>query len=191
MAGVSATPGGDRAVGVVVGLDDALTGVVLHGESLVPHARRALAEAGVEVLADTVPWSVPQDRGLPVVLHDPACPLTPASYIAELIDRAAGSGRVLVGCRPVTDTIKAVAGGRVGATVDRDALVTVTSPVVLPAAVVASVDDWPEVDDLTALVTRLRDRFEVELVEAPSLGRRVEDESAVLLLEAYEEVDRA
>ena len=74
--------------------------------------------------------------------------------------------------------------GRVGGTVDRDGLWAVTSPVVLPADVVAELDAWPDADDFTALVSWLRQRFEVRFLEAPALGRRVEDESSVALLEA-------
>ncbi len=97
----------------------------------------------------------------------------------------------MVGCRPVTDTIKTVAADRVGETVDRESLVAVTSPVVLSAEAVAALDGWPDLADFAALVTSLRSRFPVELLEAPSLGRRVEDESAVVLLEAFEELHPA
>jgi 2-C-methyl-D-erythritol 4-phosphate cytidylyltransferase len=91
---------------------------------------------------------------------------------------------VVVGVQPVTDTIKSVHAGVVGETVDREGLWTVTSPVVLPPDVVAELDDWPDADDFTQLVGWLRERFEVRFLEAPALGRRVEDESAVALLEA-------
>jgi len=50
--------------------------------------------------------------------------------------------------------------------------------------VVAELDAWPDADDFTALVSWLRQRFEVRFLEAPVLGRRVEDESSVALLEA-------
>jgi hypothetical protein len=50
--------------------------------------------------------------------------------------------------------------------------------------VVAELDAWPDADDFTALVSWLRQRFEVRFLEAPALGRRVEDESSVALLEA-------
>ena len=46
----------------------------------------------------------------------------------------------------------------------------------------------PPVDDFATLVTWLRDRGEVELVRAPSLGRRVEHARAVHLLEHVDEV---
>ena len=138
------------------------------------------------MLETDTPWDAVVARGLPLVVHDPACPLTPGAFIAVAVDRAAVTDRVLVGGRPVTDTIKVAVGGRVGETVDRDSLILVTSPVVLPAPVVATLDGWPDLSDLAAWVSRLRIQHLVDFVEAPSLGRRVEDESAVRLLEAIE-----
>ncbi|HET9860807.1 MAG TPA: hypothetical protein VFQ19_13580, partial [Nocardioidaceae bacterium] len=82
-------------------------------------------------------------------------------------------------------TIKTVAAGRVGATVDRESLVEVAAPVVLPASLVASLDGWPGLADLPALLARLRGHALVDLVEAPVLARRVEDASAVRVLEAF------
>lgn len=182
-----------RAVGVVPDAGrGSLPFSLVHGESLVAAASWALAEAGVELLDFDVTWPAVRDLGRPVVFHDPLCPLTPAAFITALVDRARASGVVQVAVRPVTDTIKSVAGsatdGVVGATVDRDALLTVTSPVVLPAAVAAALADARLGDaDLVALVTALRDRFEVRFVEAPSIGRRVEDTSSVRVLEAFAE----
>jgi len=134
-------------------------------------------------------WAAVRDSGLTVVLHDPLCPLTPAAFIRDATE-AAADGAVAVGVRPVTDTIKTVAGALVGQTVDRDSLWTVTSPVVLPAGVVSALTDDPDLTDFAALVSSLREGFEVVFVEAPSLGRRIEDGSALLLLEAFAEVQR-
>jgi 2-C-methyl-D-erythritol 4-phosphate cytidylyltransferase len=72
----------------------------------------------------------------------------------------------------------------VGETVDRSALVAVASPVVLPVAVVSALDDWPDLDDVPALVDRLRGAYPVSFLEAPAQARRVADESDVRLLEA-------
>ena len=74
---------------------------------------------------------------------------------------------------------------------DRDSLWQVTSPVVLPAAVVQALTAWPDLDDFAALVDGLRERFEVRFVEAPALGRRVGDESAVRMLETFADELRA
>jgi 2-C-methyl-D-erythritol 4-phosphate cytidylyltransferase len=68
--------------------------------------------------------------------------------------------------------------------VDRASLVAVASPLVLPASVVASLDDWPDLDDVPALVDQLRGRFPVTFLEAPAEARRVADESDLRLLEA-------
>ena len=50
-----------------------------------------------------------------------------------------------------------------------------TSPVVLPAAVVAALDDLA-LDDLAELVANLTRRFPVRYLPAPLLGRRIVDE---------------
>lgn len=167
---------------------------MVHGESLVAAAAWAAGEAGVELLDDNVAWVHVQAFEQPVVIHDPMCPLTPVSFLREAIAAATTGDEVVVGVRPVTDTVKTVrgeigeSGSVVGATVDREALWTVTSPVVLPAAVVAALDAWPDTDDFAALVTRLRERFPVRFLEAPATGARVGDQSAVTLLEAVAEV---
>jgi len=157
---------------------------LLHGESLVAVAAWGAGEAGIELLDFDAAWAQVRERGEPLVLHDPLCPMTPVAFLREAVARAVDGDTVVVGVHPVTDTIKAVRDGRVGGTVDRDGLWTVTSPVVLPASVVAELEDWPDADDFAALVTGLRGRFPVEFLQAPVLGRRVEDESAVALLEA-------
>jgi 2-C-methyl-D-erythritol 4-phosphate cytidylyltransferase len=162
---------------------------LLHGEALVAVAAWAAGEAGVELLDFDAAWSQVQAADRPLVLHDPLCPMTPVPFISETVRRAVDDDAVVVAVHPVTDTVKSVEVGPegpvVGATVDRDSLWAVTSPVVLPASVVAALEDWPDVDDFGALVSTLRDRFAVTFVEAPLLARRVEDESAVRLLEAY------
>jgi 2-C-methyl-D-erythritol 4-phosphate cytidylyltransferase len=122
-----------------------------------------------------------------LVVHDPLCPLTPASFLAEAIEECERSGAVVVGVRPVTDTVKEQsassddAPGRLGATVDRDELMCVTSPVVLPAAVVESLDELVT-DDLAGLVEDLTQRFPVQFLPAPPLGRRIVDESDLEVL---------
>jgi hypothetical protein len=74
--------------------------------------------------------------------------------------------------------------------VNRESLLEVTAPVVVPFSVLGALDSWPDLSDVAGLVTGLRVEHVVELVRAPSLGRRVDDESDVLLLEAFEELDR-
>jgi len=154
---------------------------VLGGRSLLALATSALEQAGVTLAPGDLPWETVQESGAAVCLHDPLCPLTPAWFLAEAI---ATPAPVVVGCRPVTDTIKTVTGGVLGRTVDREALVCVTSPLVLSASVVAAQPVRPDASDIAALVSDLRDRFDVALLESPPAGRRVEDRSAVRLLEA-------
>ena len=155
----------------------------LDGEPLVALASFALEDSGAELVDFDAELSE-VGGGRPLVLHDPLCPLTPISFLRRAVEVAQDEDVVVVGVQPVTDTIKATAAGVVGATVDREGLWSVTSPVVLPASLVDGLDEWPDADDFAALVERLRDRAQVRFLEAPALGRRVEDESAIALLEA-------
>lgn len=175
---------------VVLAGREPLAGTLLHGEPLVTHARRALAAAGIRSVEQSASWASLQELGLPVVLHDPLCPLTPAAFLNAAVEAAADpdTAHVVVGCRPVTDTIKTLTGDLVGETVDRETLLSLTSPVVLSAAAVRALDEWPQLADMAALVGSLRARLPVTFLESPALGRRVEDPSAVLLLEAFEEL---
>jgi 2-C-methyl-D-erythritol 4-phosphate cytidylyltransferase len=89
----------------------------------------------------------------------------------------------VVGVRPVTDTVKEVAGGIVGDTVDRSTLWSVVSPIVLPAAAVSAMEHL-SVADFAAVVEALRADHRVELVEAPASAARVSSEDDVRMLEA-------
>ena len=172
------------ALGTV--LDDdrgSLPYALIHGESLVAAAAWALGEAGVTAVDLGTAWAGLVDSAEPFVLHDPLCPMTPPAFIAECLARAVERGCVVVGVRPVTDTVKVVTDGVVGETVDRNALVSVTSPVVLPATVVASLPGLPSTD-FAEMVDDLRRRYPVELVEAPPEGRRVGSVDDVRVLEA-------
>ena len=156
---------------------------LVHGEPLVAAAAWAMGEAGVHLVDLGTSWQAITEAEMPFVLHDPLCPLTPSGFIATCVNRAVARGAVVVGVRPVTDTVKEYAEGRVGATVDRSALVQVVSPVVLPAAVVAALDGVPT-SDFAALVAELAERFPVETLEAPAEARRVADEDDLRVLEA-------
>src|SRR4051794_14234247 len=113
---------------------------LVHGESLVAAASWALGEAGVVLFDASVTFDQVRESGRPLVLHDPLCPLTPVDFIAAAVERADESDAVVVGYRPVTDTVKHATGGVLGETVDRNDLRAVTSPIVLPAAVLARLD---------------------------------------------------
>ena len=155
---------------------------LVHGEALVACAAWALGEAGVTLIDAGTPWSSLVEAGDSLVLHDPLCPLTPPEFLAECV-AAAEDGAVVVGVRPVTDTVKVVIDGYVGATVDRDALLQVASPVVLPAMVVAELGELPT-SDLTALVAALAPHVEVTTREAPPSARRIGSTEDLRLLEA-------
>lgn len=157
---------------------------LVHGEALVACAAWALGEAGVHPVDSGTTWEELALTGEPVVLHDPLCPMTPAPFIAACVVRAATEDVVVVGVRPVTDTVKSLDDDdTVGGTVDREQLRTVVSPVVLPARVVAAMPSLPSVH-FSELVPWLREHFPVELVPAPAQARRVADLDDVALLEA-------
>lgn len=156
---------------------------LIHGESLVACASWALGDSGVTPVDLGTDWSGLIASGEPVVLHDALCPMTPAAFIAECLASAVARNSVVVGVRPVTDTVKRVEDDVVGDTVDRTSFVAVASPVVLPATVVAALDGLPSLD-FAQLVSTLGERFPVEMVEAPAAGRRVASEEDVRLLEA-------
>ena len=172
------------ALGTVVDEDRGhLPYALIHGEALVAAAAWALGEAGVTPVDTGIQWSSIAGAGEPYVLHDALCPMTPPEFVASCVERAVEHACVVVGVRPVTDTVKVVEDGLVGTTVDRDALVSVASPVVLPPDVVAALDAPPP-SDFVQLVAELRRRFPVELVQAPAAARRVGSEDDVRVLEA-------
>lgn len=174
---------------------------LLHGEALVACASWALGEAGVQQVDTGTTWAALAESGEPLVLHDPLCPATPADHLAACLRRCDAEQAVVVAVRPVTDTVKTVeplepAGGgveAVGETVDRERLLEVASPVVLPPAVVAALAadgldgalpaDPGEVD-LPAVVPLLAGRFPVVTQTAPATARRVAGPEDLQVLEA-------
>src|SRR6478609_4612786 len=172
------------ALGTVLEQDrGSLPFALIHGEALVACAVWSLGEAEVTPVDAGTLWPGLIESGEPFVLHDSLCPMTPPDFIADCVSRALDHACVVVAVRPVTDTVKVVEDGLVGATVDRDSLVSVASPVVLPPAVVAALDGLPSTD-FVELVAALRRRFPVELVEAPPSARRVGSLEDVAVLEA-------
>ncbi|MEO6510978.1 MAG: 2-C-methyl-D-erythritol 4-phosphate cytidylyltransferase, partial [Nocardioides sp.] len=145
-----------------------------------------LTEAGVLPLDARTSVEGVLDSELPLVLHDALCPMTPPEFIESCVRRAVEEDVVVVGVRPVTDTVKELRDGLVGATLDREGLARVASPVVVPAGVVATVADLLEDSsrDLVGLVTALRPRTPVELVEAPPEAMRVTGGDDLRVLEA-------
>ncbi|MCF6379051.1 2-C-methyl-D-erythritol 4-phosphate cytidylyltransferase [Nocardioides KLBMP 9356] len=129
-------------------------------------------------------WEGLAASGEDVVLHDALCPMTPPEFIAACLDEARATGDVVVGCRPVTDTVKVVTGARVGETLDRDDLVAITSPLVLPAAVASQLDRQPATDLARAVADLAAAGHPIRLLPAPSDGRRVSSVEDVRLLDA-------
>jgi 2-C-methyl-D-erythritol 4-phosphate cytidylyltransferase len=172
------------ALGTVIEAErGSLPFALIHGESLVACAAWALGESGVTPLDHGTTWAALIESGEAVVLHDALCPMTPATFVADCVRVSAERSAVVVGVRPVTDTVKQLEDGYVGETIDRDGLVVVTSPVVLPPEVVASLDSLPSYD-FAVLAGLLAARFPVVTLEAPPEGRRVGSLDDVRLLEA-------
>jgi len=156
---------------------------LVHGESLVAAAAWSLGEAGVVLVDRTTTWETIVATEESLVLHDSLCPMAPPAFLARCLEVSRERGAVVVGVRPVTDTVKVVADGVVGATLDRSGLLSVASPVVLPPAVVAALDGPPGTD-LAVLAHELAARFPVLSLEAPPEARRVSSPEEVRLLEA-------
>ena len=156
---------------------------LIHGEALITCAVWALGDAGVTPINLDEQWEGLVEAEEPFVLHDSLCPMTPASFITSCVRRSLATGTIVVGVRPVTDTVKVVDAGVVGETVDREGLRAVASPIVLPVAVVAALDSLPSFD-FAELVTALEARFPVDYVEAPPAARRVSDVEDVEVLAA-------
>jgi 2-C-methyl-D-erythritol 4-phosphate cytidylyltransferase len=150
----------------------------------------ALGEADVVLFDASVTFEQVRASGRALVLHDPLCPLTPVDFLREAVEVAAGSGTVVVGFRPVTDTVKQVSDDLLGATVDRAGLRAVASPVVVPAGVLARLDRL-DADDFPALVAELAPVGEITWLEAPPLARRVRDEADLAVLEALSRAEGA
>jgi 2-C-methyl-D-erythritol 4-phosphate cytidylyltransferase len=168
---------------VPVGGRGALPFALVHGESLVAVASWALGEAGIDLIDARVGFDEVRASGCDVVLHDPLCPLTPVDFLREAVERCEETGAVVVGFRPVTDTVKQRTGDRLGATVDRSGLRAVASPVVVPSAVLAGVTSL-DADDFPRLVAALAATGPIEWLEAPAEARRVRDEADLVDLEA-------
>jgi 2-C-methyl-D-erythritol 4-phosphate cytidylyltransferase len=135
-----------------------------------------------------VSWEGLVESGEDLVLHDALCPMTPPAFLAACLERARTTGRPVVGVRPVTDTVKVVAEGAagpvVGETLDRDDLVAVASPLVIPAAVLTSLTQRPSSDLARAVADLAAAGHRAEPVEAPPEGRRVSSPDDVRLLDA-------
>lgn len=112
-------------------------------------------------------WQAAVARGLPVLVLDAD---VRADAVARVIAEAAG-GLPAVAVHPVVDTVKSVADGVVTGTVSRDLLMRVAAPMLVPAAIAATVPA-PTRSGLGPWVTALRERGEVRFVDvSPSAAR--------------------
>jgi 2-C-methyl-D-erythritol 4-phosphate cytidylyltransferase len=125
------------------------------------------------------------------VVHDPLCPLVTSRMIAELVSNSPPDA-VRVPVRPVVDTVKARLGNVVSETLNRDGMRIVGSPIVLPARTMAANPAMLHtLGDPSRLVQWLRQHCDVALVDAPATSRRIDDESALRLVQAVEEARAA
>ena len=147
---------------------------------LVAAASWALTTAGAELFDFASvrggPGGRPGARGA-----RPAVPADPVGFLEDAIEECEQTGAVVVGVRPVTDTMKEYDGPRLGATVDRDDLVCVTSPVVLPATVLASLEDL-DTDDLAGLVAALSAAVPGAVPAGPVVGQEDRGEADLEVL---------
>ena len=120
-----------------------------------------------------------------VVVHDPLCPLITATELAQC---AAGvrPGVAVCGLRPVTDTVKRVEDGLLRATLDRDLLATLASPVAFGADLVEPLSlRLPAaggLGDMVGLVGALTGVASLGGVPVSSAGRRVSDAEDLAVL---------
>ncbi|MGK2875732.1 MAG: hypothetical protein ACSLEW_08840, partial [Nocardioides sp.] len=179
------------SLGFILEMDrGSLPFALIHGESLVACAAWAAGEAGVQLVDASLDWDAVAEYveadPVPVVLHDPLCPMTPPDFIASCVEVAGATGVVVVGTRPVTDSVKQVVDGFLVGDVDRDALSILTSPIVIPALAVAAIAETGGLvsTDFSVLAGWLAERWEVVAVPAPAAGRRVATIDDVTVLEA-------
>jgi 2-C-methyl-D-erythritol 4-phosphate cytidylyltransferase len=159
--------------------------------------RGEVRDAGlsVPVLGGATWWAETGPRlGGSLLVHDPLCPLASAAFLREV--RRTGHehpGLSLAAFRPVTDTVKTVVDECIQGTIDREGLAALIAPVLIAAKVLreaVAAGDEPPLENFGELLSWLRTRGPVELVKGPSLARRVDDASAVNLLECVDEVGR-
>jgi 2-C-methyl-D-erythritol 4-phosphate cytidylyltransferase len=120
-----------------------------------------------------------------VVVHEPLCPLVPASVLRHAVDRwEVGTASVAV--VDVVDTVKATRDGVVSSTLDRSALRIVGSPVVLSGALLHDLPDLTAALSRPAsLVATLAGRCPLRMTAASPLSMRVEDASSLRVLAAF------
>ena len=117
------------------------------------------------------------------VVHDAARPFVTRELVEACVGGLTGVDGAIA-ASPVTDTVKVIDGGLVGDTLDRDSLVAVASPLVVPAAVVAGLARRPVADLARAVADFAAAGHPVMTVTAPPEARRVASLEDVRLLGA-------
>jgi 2-C-methyl-D-erythritol 4-phosphate cytidylyltransferase len=123
---------------------------------------------------------IPLDAEI-IVVHDAARPLASSELFSSVIHEViAGSAAAIPGIA-VTDTIKSVEDGRVGATLDRASLVAVQTPQAFRADVLRKAyESGLEATDDAGLVEQMGLRVEVVAGEARNLKLTTPDDLAIL-----------
>jgi hypothetical protein len=153
-----------------------------------------LERAGIaaRALEPVVWWSYLRSApSTPLLVQDPLCPLSPRELVESVASLVRGSDTSYVAVRPVTDTVKTAAGGRITGTIDRTGLRVVSSPAAIAGCVMERAlaeDDEPPLRDVALLVAWLHARGAVETLTAPSLARRIDDATSVDLLECVHDL---
>jgi 2-C-methyl-D-erythritol 4-phosphate cytidylyltransferase len=120
-----------------------------------------------------------------VVVHDPMCPLVPASVLRAAVD-SWEPGTASVAVLDLVDTVKTTRDEVVRSTLDRGALRSVGSPVVLPSAALNDLADLTAIlSRPAALVAALAGSCPVRFVTASPLSIRAEDASSLRVLASY------
>lgn len=145
--------------------------------------RPVLRDAAPLVGIAELPSSVGKSGHL--LVHDPLCPLTPPAFLVSMAALGA-EGATAVAVLSLTDTVKAVAGDVVTATIDRSAVASVASPFVGPSELVLQAAEV--VLDLPSLVRGLWARVPVEPVAAVASCARVSEPSELDLLSSVHQV---
>lgn len=173
---------------------------VVGAVTAIRHAVDRAGFTGVEVIASDGTWvgalgSVRQalaDHGsapVRIAFHDLRCPVIPLAHIHDAMALAAADPtRVVVGGGIVTDTIKRVVSGVVETTVERSELRLITSPLVIPTDVLATLVDELMGDgrprhDLGSVVAAARDLGRLAWATSPSTVRRLTDRDSLTVAE--------
>lgn len=170
---------------------------LIHGESLVAAASWALTTAGVDLYDAAADFALISRSGRALVVHDPACPLTPPAFLAEAAALSSVTDEIVVGFQPVTDSIKQLTNERFTGSWNRDELRMITSPLVLPPRVL---QQWDQLElaelshvstsvGLLEIVAQLASlprqvQLPIRWLTAPALARRISTQAELRVLEA-------